>query len=178
MNHDYFELYPFENISKIWEVICQIRRKTNKWFLTYSALGPIQDLKLPPIQNQGKFQNQLWEETCFEIFFTNNTSTEYSEWNFSPSGNWAYYRFQDYRKPKLSHPKLEPITPPQIEIETNKLNLVVEIPLEENFEYYQASVILKFQNNLKSHWCFGHPPNKADFHQLHWLKKLSSSDLC
>ena len=39
----------------------------------------------------------LWRHTCFEAFVGAVASTEYWEFNFSPSGAWAAYHFSGYR---------------------------------------------------------------------------------
>jgi hypothetical protein len=40
----------------------------------------------------------LWKTTCFEAFIHDAAGDQYSEFNFSPSGEWAAYRFERYRK--------------------------------------------------------------------------------
>jgi hypothetical protein len=40
----------------------------------------------------------LWHHTCGEWFIGETGSPAYIEFNFSPSGHWAAYRFADYRQ--------------------------------------------------------------------------------
>ena len=46
----------------------------------------------PPVRTDG-----LWRHTCFEAFIAPAGSSEYWEYNFSPSGAWAAYHFTAYR---------------------------------------------------------------------------------
>ena len=39
----------------------------------------------------------LWQHTCCEAFVSVPNADDYLEFNFSPSGCWAAYRFSDYR---------------------------------------------------------------------------------
>ena len=41
--------------------------------------------------------DDLWRHTCFEAFIAEPRSAAYCELNFSPSGEWAAYRFAGYR---------------------------------------------------------------------------------
>ena len=41
--------------------------------------------------------DELWQHTCFEAFVRASSGSEYYEFNFSPSTQWAVYRFTDYR---------------------------------------------------------------------------------
>ncbi|MBK5915171.1 DOMON-like domain-containing protein [Rhodocyclus purpureus] len=42
--------------------------------------------------------DRLWQFTCFEAFLARAGAPHYREYNFSPSGQWAGWRFSDYRR--------------------------------------------------------------------------------
>src|SRR5215212_9565794 len=42
--------------------------------------------------------DKLWQHTCFELFVAQAAGPGYHEFNFSPSGEWAAYRFTRYRE--------------------------------------------------------------------------------
>lgn len=46
----------------------------------------------------GERRDFLWHHTCGEWFIGEAGSPGYIEFNFSPSGHWAAYRFADYRQ--------------------------------------------------------------------------------
>src|SRR5579863_1688290 len=49
----------------------------------------------PPVADAGR-TDKLWAHTCFEAFIGLPESSGYLELNFSPSGQWAAYRFDSY----------------------------------------------------------------------------------
>jgi hypothetical protein len=50
----------------------------------------------------------LWQRTCFELFLRDPDTGGYLEFNFSPSGEWAAYRFDGYRAGMRPLPLAEP----------------------------------------------------------------------
>lgn len=63
----------------------------------YRLWGDIARLRVPDEQ-AARQADQLWQHTCFEAFVGDAASSAYREFNFSPSGLWASYRFTDYRQ--------------------------------------------------------------------------------
>ncbi|MBS1145442.1 MAG: hypothetical protein H6R14_2848 [Proteobacteria bacterium] len=69
-----------------------------------NALGMLQlryritlkDVRLPAPQTPGAADG-LWQHTCCEAFVA-EAGSAYREFNFSPSGQWACYRFTAYRE--------------------------------------------------------------------------------
>ncbi len=62
-------------------------------------------------QDQVKFIDYLWEQTCLECFIAIanpssdvNQTTDYIEINVSPSGRYALYQFVNYRQPDCMPP--------------------------------------------------------------------------
>src|SRR6266481_8480100 len=51
----------------------------------------------PPSGGGGR-ADALWEHTCFEAFVAVGDAPGYHEFNFSPSLDWAIYRFSAYRE--------------------------------------------------------------------------------
>jgi hypothetical protein len=60
--------------------------------LSYSVTGRIGDLRLPPVVVSAR-TDELWRRTCFEAFVRPSPGETYYEFNFSPSTQWAAYRF-------------------------------------------------------------------------------------
>ncbi|MBU3671802.1 MAG: hypothetical protein FGM43_04570 [Sinobacteraceae bacterium] len=77
---------------------------------------------------RGERRDYLWHHTCGEWFIGETGSPGYIEFNFSPSGHWAAYRFADYRE------SLGDLTwqgpPPQIDfsLEAGRAELCAEVP--------------------------------------------------
>jgi len=53
-------------------------------------------LLVPGARDAAGRADELWKQTCFELFLYDGGS-RYREFNFSPSGDWAAYRFDGYR---------------------------------------------------------------------------------
>ncbi|MDR1276519.1 MAG: DOMON-like domain-containing protein [Candidatus Accumulibacter sp.] len=65
--------------------------------------------------------DRLWEHTCFEAFLASANRSDYREFNFSPSGDWAAYDFSDYRQGRadaaVGAPKIRAsVRPPWLEL--------------------------------------------------------------
>ena len=65
--------------------------------LYYQVVGDIDQLQLPA-QHRSAHTDGLWQHTCFEAFVRADGARNYLELNFSPSSEWAVYRFDDYRR--------------------------------------------------------------------------------
>src|SRR5487761_10929 len=55
-------------------------------------------VRIPPLVPNAGRTDKLWAYTCFEAFLGVAGSAPYLELNFSPSGQWAAYRFDSYRQ--------------------------------------------------------------------------------
>lgn len=53
---------------------------------------------LLPERAAGERTDGLWKTTCFELFVRADEGAGYLEFNFSPSGDWAAYWFDEYRE--------------------------------------------------------------------------------
>src|ERR1700736_5166626 len=51
-----------------------------------------------PLSGAGGRADALWKHTCFEAFVAPADAPGYHEFNFSPSLDWAIYRFSAYRE--------------------------------------------------------------------------------
>ncbi|MDR2189541.1 MAG: DOMON-like domain-containing protein [Azonexus sp.] len=65
--------------------------------LCYRFHGDPAALRLPEPRVGGPADG-LWRQTCCEAFVAAVDAPGYREFNFSPSGQWAVYRFADYRR--------------------------------------------------------------------------------
>lgn len=74
----------------------------------YLLKGELPRLRLPGAARAPQRREELWRQTCFEIFARREPAEAYVEFNFSPSGDWAVYRFDGYRRgrscPELVQP--------------------------------------------------------------------------
>ncbi|MBI1251562.1 MAG: hypothetical protein GC189_08835 [Alphaproteobacteria bacterium] len=64
--------------------------------LVYRVTGDIGAIAWPTVSPSLR-TDELWKRTCFEAFLRADGGDAYIELNFSPSTQWAAYRFDGYR---------------------------------------------------------------------------------
>jgi hypothetical protein len=63
----------------------------------YSLAADMSRVRVPA-SGVGGPADALWKHTCFEAFVAGADASGYHEFNFSPSHDWAIYRFSAYRE--------------------------------------------------------------------------------
>ncbi|HYN46862.1 MAG TPA: DOMON-like domain-containing protein [Allosphingosinicella sp.] len=131
--------------------------------LHYKLGGYIGDLLIPdhaaPVRAEG-----LWRHMCFELFLRAADEDGYLEFNFSPSTQWAAYRFSGYRAaigdaPDRCQPRIRFVSG------SNGLALMAEIDgLPERDWHLGLSAVIEEGGGAKSYWALAHPPGDPDFH--------------
>lgn len=162
--------------SSVSSLVWQVESKTESCELTfdivYRVRGDLSNLVIPNPCTMPSREDNLWQDTCFEVFLRQTNQTQqYLEFNFSPAGHWAFYRFRDYRVDLERPPAHEPPTI-TVQIRGDDLFLVAKIPWFMIHETLPGklpleiglSVILKDRNGEISYWAIMHPSDKPDFH--------------
>lgn len=138
--------------------------------LRYDVLGDTTDLRLPPTTNPGRTDG-LWQHTCFEAFVGLGGDPHYREFNFSPSGQWAAYRFHSERKRDLTAE--HPVVQPHIECDASAgvLGLQAWLPLHALPAPSTAGswlvglcAVIETADGELSYWALQHPSTRPDFH--------------
>jgi hypothetical protein len=135
--------------------------------LTYRVSGDISALKVPP-PAASAFADGLWKHTCFEVFVGSAVESGYYEFNFSPSGAWAAYRFSDYRAQMtpVAHWQAPAI---RVSHENREFELASRIPLGELSLPPRAllaiTAVIERNDGTLSYWSLEHSAGKPDFHR-------------
>jgi hypothetical protein len=112
----------------------------------------------------------LWKHTCFEAFMRPGESSGYYEFNFSPTRQWAVYRFDSYREGMTS---MDLANPPVISTKRapDSLELQVAVPLPFNADSGAArrtklalAAVIEEESGRLCYWSGRHPQGKPDFH--------------
>lgn len=126
---------------------------------------PAGSLKVP-VPVPSRRGDELWRRTCFEMFLKAEGGEGYSEFNFSPSSEWAAYGFTGYR---IGMQDLALPVDPHIESERPGEAFVLEadidlsaIPAGRLLTGFSA--VIEETDGTKSYWALAHPPGKPDFH--------------
>jgi len=135
----------------------------------YALDGDIARLRIPPLRSPRR-ADHLWQHTCFEAFVSAPGRPEYWEFNFSPSGEWAVYRFRKYRDPApLDDAELAPHIAAYRADDHLDLHATIclnRLPINPHREYLclGLSAVIEDENGALCYWALRHPADQPDFH--------------
>jgi hypothetical protein len=135
----------------------------------YSLDADMSRVRVPP-SGVGRPVDALWKHTCFEAFVAAADAPGYHEFNFSPSRDWAIYRFSAYREgmsraelggaPEISIRRCEG----GLEVESAvRLGHLADLRDARHLRVAMAAIIEDDAGGL-SYWGLRHAPGKPDFH--------------
>jgi hypothetical protein len=123
-----------------------------------------------PLAATGRWADALWKHTCFEAFVAAADASTYYELNFSPSLNWAVYRFSAYRE-GMSPAEIGRTPTISVHRGESTLELQAAVHLAHLPELRDArhlrialAAVIEDNNGRLSYWALRHPPGKPDFH--------------
>lgn len=163
-------LHPDSRGSAAAHIEVRIARlRADSLMLSYTVTGKVSDIRLPPITATAR-SDQLWRHTCFEAFVRASSGTEYYEFNFAPSTQWAAYRFTKYRTGMCVAAEITAI---QIEAQSRPDCYTLQASLEldrlsnlprSTLWRLGLSALIEDTSGRKSYWALAHPPGRPDFH--------------
>jgi hypothetical protein len=161
------KLHPDSLCDAVTGVGVEATRSDSGLALRFLATGSLDGLVLPT-PSEPRRADGLWRQTCFEAFIAGPDGEAYVELNFSPSTEWAAYRFDAYRE-GMAPAELAPL---RIETQSTdegfELRAVIDLepagflPVDGPWRLGLSAVIETVEG--VSHWALEHPPGRADFH--------------
>ncbi|WP_157572006.1 DOMON-like domain-containing protein [Hydrogenophaga taeniospiralis] len=142
------------------------------WLLSYHLRGEVGGLRLPEPTLPGPADG-LWQHTCFEAFVARAGESAYREFNFSPSGQWAAYRFSAERVRDLPAEAGQAPVVPDLQLETTEHALTLlawlphhALPAPAAGQPLQLGLTAVLEDRLGrlSYWALRHPGARPDFH--------------
>jgi hypothetical protein len=106
------------------------------------------------------------------VFLRRPGEPGYVEFNFSPAGTWAAYRFASQRRGMAN---LESFTDMPMTLDTGMSSIALGVTLDLGSLAELAgggpwsmgiSTIIEESNGRKSYWALAHPQGKPDFHHI------------
>lgn len=137
--------------------------------LHYGLRGALDRLRIPA-EDTALPADRLWAHTCFEVFIGRDDGRAYREFNFSPSGQWACYDFDDYR---ARSPRATPTAAPRLEILRSGDLLMLSATLAADALPPDVppaalrlglSTVVEAADGGLSYWALAHPAERPDFH--------------
>jgi len=147
----------------------EIERAGERFELRYELQGELAGVLFPPPAAPWRTDG-LWRHTCFELFCAVPGGSAYYEFNFSPAGAWAAYRFGGYRE-RLADPELR--AAPLVTLGESGEAATVDVRLDVTglprlaphapLEVALAAVV-ETRGHAIGHFALAHPAEQADFH--------------
>jgi hypothetical protein len=128
--------------------------------LIYSVSGDLDGASVPPAQMSAR-TDELWKHTCFEAFL--GAGQGYYELNFSPSSQWAAYRFDGHRAGMRDAYFADPSIEWRADDREGVLSVTLRLPPDLTGPL-GLSAIIEDTNGDRSFWALAHPPGAPDFH--------------
>jgi hypothetical protein len=150
-----------------------LRRQQGMLLLCYLLRGPIAELAIPDRAEQPERLDELWRQTCFELFLAPAEDQNYWEVNLSPAGHWNIYAFDDYRTGMRPEAAIRSLSFNVVREETS-LAVVLELPVRSLVRNGGSlavgpAVVLAARNGELSYWALHHHGSHVDFHQRNSL---------
>ena len=151
-------------------------------YLDYCLEADLGRLALPAASAPER-RDGLWQHTCFEAFMKLPGETDYLELNFSPSGAWAAYCFDEYRQGARPAPTGRP-TRFALSSSDTQINLQLAVDLTPCAGLVAAGVleaglaaVLEDRDGMLSYWALAHSSEHPDFHRAQdWRLCLRVTD--
>jgi hypothetical protein len=165
-----FSLIPFsaQDVPTI-TINGQIARQSSTFYIRYVLAGDLGAISLPSLNANPARKDELWRRTCFELFLAIKNTSQYWEFNMSPSGNWNVYVMDAYRQVGMRQETRIQRIPFDVRKEADGLSLEMAINLgpiiasKKPIEVGIASV-MQTKNGKETYWAMLHPRPEADFH--------------
>lgn len=124
--------------------------------------GGAQAIILPPPATPERMDN-LWQTTCFEIFWQPIGGTAYREFNLSPSGRWAAYDFDSFRDGMRD----APVAAMSLACSHDDYGLVLRASIAADLPspaQVALNAIVEHRDGGKQYWALAFPPGPPEFH--------------
>jgi hypothetical protein len=143
----------------VTEIVVEIARDGTTLTLRYTVEGAL-DLIRWPKPMPGRRTDELWMHTCFEAFVQPVNQADYTEINLSPSGQWATYRFDQYRVGMRNAAAV-----PDLSWQSPALIARIELADIADMDWRLGlTAVIEAVDGPKSYWALQHPTGPPDFH--------------
>ena len=146
-----------------------VRTEDGQLKMSFILRGAVERIRLPSIA-RAQFADELWRRTCCEAFIAAPGSQGYYEFNFSPSTEWAAYRFLRTRERAPLTADLAALDP-QVRVSHTRKAMVLEALVRLDvlgmaFPTLKLgiSAVIECADGSLTYWALKHPAPQPDFH--------------
>lgn len=154
------DLVCFGSDSPLRAVASHFEISESHIFLEFRLSGSFEDLNIIKQKGAVGRKDNLWENTCLELFLLNSQTGEYIEINISPWGDWNCYLFSCYRKDMRAYNLGAPWVK---KVGNLGWKLTIDRP-HFSFDKINIAAVLKYRSGTKEYWALSHPGSQPDFH--------------
>ena len=151
--------HPDTVLARVAAIDATVWKDGDQWRFRFLVEGA-EDLVVPAQQSSAR-TDTLWRHCCFEAF-VGLEGEAYLELNFSPSSQWAAYRFDRYRGAMRAE-----AAEVEIRVEAGEGWLALEAAVEcaalDAGSSLGLSAVIEEQGGT-SYWALAHPAGQPDFH--------------
>jgi hypothetical protein len=154
--------------------VCGTLHASGSLTVEFQLSAELRAVRLVPTVCQPRRRHELWRHTCFELFARHGNEPRYCEFNFSPSGDWAAYEFDNYRGPSRDAVQ----RPIEVAVQTTglaQIRLRARIDLRSAFATetvaldlaawrLNCAAVIESTDGSLSYWAVHHPLPQPDFH--------------
>jgi hypothetical protein len=146
--------------SPVARIEVELARAGNRLSVTYSIFGDLDHVSVPSAGSAARADG-LWKHTCLEAFLAADPG--YYEYNFSPSGQWAAYRFDAHREGMRDAATPDPSIGWTMGNGVARLVATLRLPSGLTGGLGLSAIVEDKAGN-RSFWALAHPPGAPDFH--------------
>jgi len=159
--HVSLKQHPDCRSRAIHAVEVDLTRDGEGFIARYRLSGALGEVKRAPPAAPER-ADELWRTTWFEAFLA-AADGGYYELNFSPSTEWAVYRFDGYRAGMRPS---DDLGAPRIEAQADEgwYELVASFGARPDATRLALSAVIEEKDGAKSYWALAHPAGGPDFH--------------
>jgi len=162
--------HPYTPGEWVWSISAEVQLDTPATLLCHYELhGEVNRLRVPAART-GRRADDLWQHTCFEVFAAAPAGQGYYEFNFSPSLEWAAYRFSEYRE-GMEPANLTRAPGLSARRTADRLELTAHLHLEGLEELARGpllhlglTAVVEDDSGSLSYWALRHGSGNPDFH--------------
>jgi hypothetical protein len=160
-------LHPASHVPAVSRIEVDVERRAGSVLeLRYRLTGDVGALVLPS-PTQSSRADDLWRRTCFEAFVRAGDAEGYCELFFSPSSQWAVYRFSGLRA------GMAPAEVPAIAVAAASNDSEIELSASVDLSRVMPagglwrlglSTVVEATGGDLSYWALSHTAERPDFH--------------
>jgi len=159
--------HPAAGSEAVRRIAVEAARAADALDISFHIEGEMSLLAMPAARAAQR-SDGLWRHSCFEAFLQGGGGKGYVEFNFSPSGAWAAYRFSARRSgresPMLTAPRTEIRLGPDwltmdIRLSADAIAEFTGMPIAAGF-----AAVIEDRHGALSWWALAHRAAAPDFH--------------